>query len=106
MTDLLAAYRHSSRNQAEIEASKLCGCFNCIQTFPPEEIIAWGGLDAASFDDPDALAALNGTALCPRCGGETVIGDQSGFAIDLEFLREMNEAWCQRTIIRPKKPNP
>ena len=98
MTDLLAAQRHSSNNRDEIEASKVCGCYYCTQIFSPDEIIAWTGLDVSSFDDPDSSAA--GTALCPRCGSETVIGDKSGFAINVEFLHHMNEAWCQKTIIR------
>lgn len=98
MVDLLAAHRHTSNNRAEIEASTLCGCIHCTATFSPLEIVAWSGLDVSSFDQPDALDA--GTALCPRCGSETVIGDRSGYLLDAAFLHQMNEAWCQKTIIR------
>jgi hypothetical protein len=103
--DLLAPHRHTADNRAEIEASTLCGCYYCVQTFPPSEIVAWGGLDASSFDDPDADAAgAGGTALCPRCGSESVIGDRSGYPITAPFLTRMHEAWFQRTIIRtPQK---
>ncbi|MBX3635118.1 MAG: cytoplasmic protein [Rubrivivax sp.] len=100
--DLLAPHRHTANNRAEVEASTLCGCFYCVQTFPPAEIVAWGGLDASNFDDPDAAAG--GTALCPRCGSESVIGDRSGYPINAQFLTRMHEAWFQRTIIRtPQK---
>lgn len=99
MVNLLAAQRHSIDNRAEVEGSRLCGCFCCMQTFPPDEIVAWTGLDAADFDNPEAMAS--GTALCPRCGAEAVIGDRSGYTIDAAFLGRMNEAWFQRTIIRP-----
>lgn len=102
MPDLLAANRHTLNNQSEIEASRLCGCFRCMQIFPPSEIIAWGGLDVSDFEDPDAAA--QGTALCPRCGSESVIGDQSGYPIDAGFLGRMNAAWHQKTIIRRPKP--
>lgn len=102
MADLLAARRHVTNNQAEIEASKVCGCFYCMQTYPPSEIVAWSGLDVSNFDNPDSASV--GTALCPRCGSESVIGDKSGYSIDAEFLGRMNEAWYQRTIIR--KPGP
>lgn len=102
MSDLLTAQRHTLNNRAEIERSRLCGCCCCMQTFPPDEIVAWSGLDAASFDNPDA--DVGGTALCPRCGSESVIGDRSGFAITPEFLGRMNEAWFQRTIIRRPAP--
>ena len=98
MADLLAATEHATNNQAEIEASKLCGCYCCMQTFPPDEIVAWSGLDVSAFDNPDAASA--GTALCPRCGSESVIGDKSGYPIDATFLSRMQEAWFQKTIIR------
>ena len=102
MNPLLAAHRHTTNNRAEIEASRVCGCIYCTQIFSPLEIVAWSGLDVSSFDHPDSADA--GTALCPRCGSETVIGDKSGYAIEPDFLHRMNEAWCQRTIIR--KPGP
>lgn len=98
MADLLQATRHASRNQAEVEASQICGCFCCMQTFPPTEIVAWSGLDVSNFDNPDAMS--DGTALCPRCGSDSVIGDKSGYPITPEFLTRMNEAWFQKTIIR------
>ena len=57
MTDLLAATRHATANQAEIEASKVCGCYCCMQTFPPDEIVAWSGLDVSNFDNPDSASS-------------------------------------------------
>jgi Zn finger protein HypA/HybF involved in hydrogenase expression len=100
MADLLAAQRHAAKNRAQIEASSACGCFHCMQIFPPEEIVAWTGFDLDRFDDPDALQG--DTALCPRCGSESVLGDGSGLEISPQFLAQMHEAWFQKTIIRPK----
>lgn len=102
MFDLLAASKHTSNNRAEIEASKICGCCYCQQTFPPEEIVAWAGLDVSNFNDPEAATA--GTALCPHCGSEAVVGDKSGYKIDAAFLGSMNDAWFQPTIIRKPAP--
>ena len=98
----MAAHRHASNNRVEIDGSGVCGCFCCVRMFTPSEILAWSGLDAADFDNPDSMSG--GTALCPRCGSDSVIGDKSGFRIDMEFLSLMNEAWHQKTIIRPPKP--
>jgi hypothetical protein len=39
------------------------------------------------------------TALCPRCGIDSVLGSASGYPINREFLQKMNEYWFQRTII-------
>ncbi len=102
MVDLLAPYRHTTNNWAVIGASKVCGCCSCMQTFPPDEIVAWAGLDFDNVDDPAAVDRQ--TALCPRCGSESVIGDASGYPINMQFLGQMNEAWFQRTIIRRPTP--
>ncbi len=102
MNELLAAYRYVSNNWTQIQASQRCGCCSCLQIFPPDEIVAWSGLDMNNIDDPQAIG--NQTALCPRCGNEAVLGDKSGFPIQAGFLLRMNEAWFQRTLIRKPPP--
>ena len=102
MVDLLAAHRHTVKNRAEVEASTTCGCFYCMQIFPPTEIVAFAGLEVTDLAD---LAALNAeTALCPRCGSESVIGDKSGYPINTAFLDRMHEAWFERTTVHKLSP--
>lgn len=102
MNPILAAHRHTSNNRAELEASKLCGCCSCLEVFPPDNIVAWTGLDMNDFNNPDGANAK--TALCPMCGSEALIGDAAGYSINPDFLSRMNQAWFQATIIR--KPTP
>jgi hypothetical protein len=100
--DLLVAYRFLSNNWRQVQASTMCGCCNCLQTFAPDDVVAWTGL---SFDDVDNEDAMNKqTAVCPHCGSESVLGNGSGFSVGPEFLLQMNEAWFQRTIIRRPTP--
>lgn len=99
---LLAAYRYTTNNWALIQQSKVCGCCNCVEVFAPDEIVAWTGLDFSNADDPVAVDSQ--TAMCPRCGSEAVLGDKAGFPINPQFLGQMNEAWFQRTLIRPSRP--
>jgi hypothetical protein len=99
---ILAAYRYTTNNWAQIQQSKLCGCCNCLQTFTPDEIVAWTGLEMTDVDDPKATEKQS--AMCPSCGSEAVLGDRSGYPIDAHFLGLMNEAWFQKTLIRPAKP--
>jgi len=73
------AHQHSAKHRAEILASDLCGCFYCEKTFGPHEIVDW-------VDDQQ-------TALCPKCGIDSVIGSASGFPIDTAFLHQMCEYW-------------
>ena len=80
--DILEAHQHSINHKAEIEKSKLCGCFFCLHTFQPKEIIEW--IVSGNNDE---------FAMCPKCGIDSVIGDASGYPITDEFLREMNKHW-------------
>ena len=96
MSDLLGAYQQATNNRATVERSTACGCFYCMHVFAPHEITAWAGLDISRIDDPHASAD---TAVCPRCGSESVIGDHSGYAISPTFLSQMHEAWFERTIV-------
>lgn len=73
------AHRHSSGHRLEILASELCGCFYCEAIYAPNEITDW-------TDDGQ-------TALCAKCGIDSVIGIKSGFPITAEFLGEMNRHW-------------
>lgn len=82
-TNTGGAHDHSSGHRAEIEASEKCGCFYCISIYPPAEIEEW-------IDEVDGTCV---TALCPRCGVDSVIGDKSGFPITKEFLETMHKGW-------------
>jgi hypothetical protein len=82
-TGVRAAHDHSSNHRPEILASRVCGCFYCRSIFPPTEIKNW-------VDPPGAEGS---TALCPRCGIDSVLGDRSGFPITPEFLETMNRYW-------------
>jgi hypothetical protein len=102
MVDLVAAHSHSLSNQAEIEASKNCGCFFCMEIFPAEEISAWTTLQVPTAEELEAGGAL--TAICPHCGSESVIGDKSGYPITAQFLNLMHQAWYQKTILYKPQP--
>lgn len=79
-----AAHAHSSQHRAEIMDSTLCGCFYCGARFPPSEIVEWADEDEGGEGQ---------TALCPKCGIDSVIGDRSGFDISEEFLATMKAHW-------------
>ncbi len=81
--NLESAHRYSSGHREEVLASESCGCFYCRETFPPSEIEEW-------IDEVDGVGT---TALCSRCGIDSVIGSRSGFPLTPEFLREMHDYW-------------
>ena len=74
------AHDRCANHRIEMEASEIAGCFYCCETYSPSEIDEW--IDGGT------------TAMCPRCGIDSVIGDASGFPIgDKAFLSKMNGLW-------------
>lgn len=87
---LHAAHAKSSNHRADLEASLICGCFYCRNTFEPSEIAEWVDWSA---DEGTVGEARGQTALCPRCGVDSVLGSHSGFPITPEFLASMHRYW-------------
>jgi hypothetical protein len=83
---MIRAHAHSNKHRAEILASKRCGCFYCYALFSPREIKEWTDQD---------LKGQGQTAICPKCGTDSVLGDKSGYAITREFLARMYSHWLQ-----------
>ena len=87
LSTLQAAHARCSYHEAEILRSAICGCFHCRATFGPSEIEDW--LD----DEPRS-------ALCPRCGIDSVIGDASGYPVqEANFLRAMYHHYLERSFV-------
>ena len=72
-----SALAHAANHRNELIASVRCGCFFCFRMFSVTDIHKW--IDR------------NQTALCPRCGIDSVIGTASGHAIVDRFLRKLHE---------------
>ena len=87
--DHIAAHKCSSIHRAEVLASEICGCFYCQATFAPTEIEDW--VDEPPTDE--GISSHGETALCPKCGIDSVIGSASGFPITPDLLRRMNAHW-------------
>jgi len=77
--DHISAHEWSGYHRETLRESDICGCFYCLEVFPPGEIEDW-------TDDDD-------TALCPKCGIDSVIGSVSGYPIEREFLKKMHDHW-------------
>jgi hypothetical protein len=87
-SDIVAAHKHCALHRAQILDSDRCGCFYCLAIFQPSEIEDW-------VEEPPnvGISASGQSALCPRCGIDSVIGSRSGYPITVEFLTRMKEHW-------------
>lgn len=82
--DYKSAHQYSSNHRPQVEDSDKCGCFHCLSVFKPSEINEWVDEDENEIGQ---------TAMCPRCGIDSVIGDKSGVPINREFLKSMQFVW-------------
>ncbi len=85
--DHIRAHRHCRHHREELESGVKCGCFCCLAIFPPSEIREW----------VHTREGVGRTALCPRCGINSVIGSESGYPVSKEFLAEMEGHWFRTT---------
>ncbi len=86
-TQARAAHKFSSNHKPELEKGRLCGCFYCLRIYSPSEIKEWL-VEETAID-------WRGTALCPYCDVDSVIGESSGYPITREFMEEMHQVWYE-----------
>jgi hypothetical protein len=80
----VAAHQYSSNHRRQLLASDICGCFYCLEVYNPAEITDWVDEDNEG---------VGKTALCAKCGIDSVLGSASGYPITLEFLKQMRDHW-------------
>ena len=73
------AHQHCRDNREELSRSALCGSFYCLAVYAPTQIAGW-------VDEER-------TALCDKCGIDSVIAEASGFPLTSEFLQRMHDHW-------------
>lgn len=78
-------HKHCFKNKLEITASTVCHCFQCKEQFSPSDIRKW--------------ADKGETAICPKCGVDSVIGDASGYDMTPALLHAMHEFWFERGVL-------
>lgn len=78
---LLKAHAHCFQNRTRLLNDTRCGCFHCLRIFHPQRITQW-------IED-----RADGTAWCPHCQVDALIGESSGFPISPDFLHRMHLYW-------------
>lgn len=79
-SEIIEAHKLCSNNKESLLKVNKCGCFYCLKIFNPTKIKEW-------IDD------ISGTAICPFCGIDSIIGESPKFPITKKFLEKMNKYW-------------
>ena len=90
--DLESIHRFSDHHRELLARSERAGCFYCCATYPPSEIEDWiNGPQLETGDTADGV-----TALCPRCGIDSVLPSAAPIQLDEQLLAEMHHYWFER----------
>jgi len=77
--DHIAAHKRCSYHRQELAATKTCGCFYCLEVYDPALIREW--------------TDRKQTAVCPKCGIDSVIPESADLKVTVEFLQKMHDHW-------------
>ena len=78
--EYMAAQEQAWLYSEKIRQSKVCGCYHCLMIFTRWNIKEW-------IDD----VYNHPVPLCPYCQQDSVIGDEHGYPITEEFLKEIRD---------------
>lgn len=78
-TQLKNAPKYSMKNRVSVEESEVCGCYCCCESFSKHDITQW--------------TDKGQTAICPKCGVDSVIAQSMSVPLDKESLKEMQQYW-------------
>lgn len=82
-------YKHTKDNELDILQSKKCFCLCCFQTYSARTVSEWTN---------DKNNHMN--ALCPICGTDAVVGDASGYTLDLATIKELRDTYYGEEYMR------
>jgi hypothetical protein len=80
---LRLAHQHVNNNKTALNASGGGACFYCISHFSAADVVDWCDRGA--------------TALCPKCGIDSVIASNAGYVLDDAFLQAMRNFWFENS---------
>jgi len=81
--DLERIHKHCGWHEPAVRVSGGVGCFYCLAVFPTADVVEW--VD----EDPQSPNGSGRTALCPKCGNDSVLPDSLWFALTPELLLKM-----------------
>src|SRR5438034_4167353 len=82
-------HRLCTANRDALARVPRAGCFYCCQIFGPAEIMDW--VDGRQVETGSTADGV--TALCPRCGIDSVLPEIQGVTLTAELLQEMRAHW-------------
>lgn len=81
LRELDTAHKKAFQNEPLVQIAKDCACFCCLEHFPPSAIYGW-------VDDK-----LHRTAMCPKCGIDSVLTEETLDRVPDDFLKALQKVY-------------
>jgi hypothetical protein len=81
LRELDTAHKKAFQNEPLVQIAKDCACFCCLVHFPPSAIDGW-------VDDK-----LHRTAMCPKCGIDAVLTEETLDKVPDDLLKALQEEY-------------
>ena len=78
-------HNHSFKNRAEIAQSLICYCIHCQKACASGQVEKW-------VDDGE-------TAICPKCGVDSLIGSAAEYEMTEPLLKELHEFYFEQLFV-------
>jgi hypothetical protein len=76
---LRAAIKFATSNEQALKESAYAGCYYCLRIYPSSEVTQF--------------LEVERTALCPKCGIDSVLPSNSPYELTVDTLKELNKFW-------------
>lgn len=87
--ELIKLHKCATYNRKDLEVADACGCFYCKNIFYPGDITEW--------------TDKGQTAICPKCGVDSVISNKKNYKVTKEDLEILNKYYFPDTPIITKE---
>ena len=75
--DLKNSAQYAWNNFDTVKNSTICGCFHCVEIINKNDINEW--------------TDYGKTAICPKCGRDTIVPQNNSIIINLENLKKIHD---------------
>lgn len=79
MNQIDQAIKYATNNKQPLSEGGLAGCYYCLNIYPANEVV--------DFIEQEK------TALCPKCGIDSVLPETSGYPLNKIVLQELRNFW-------------
>ena len=80
LEEIKSTFRLVTQNKMLLNQSNYAACYSCKRIFKSKDVTTF-------------LNEGVGTAVCPYCGIDSVLGDKTGLGLSVENIQQLHDYW-------------